>query len=224
MSRSAWLKSLSDESFMSETRRIALLQTNNTVNYFLFVKERQINNSEIGKWKSRLIHFSMTHSTLIIKAQCIGSRMITFSELFGLGLLSFAPYKSVCLQNSQRNWLCCYSAKCQSMYWPTNLCGQIECLICQVLSPPLSTVFLIGGVGFPICCSSVFADVEMDCSIKRLFAVLPGLSAQCYFSFSKSGSPVICLTYMFNRNEAEINRCDLCLACRGGQYCHLGAT
>lgn len=147
------------------------------------------------EWKkSRLIHFSMSHSTLIIKAQSICFGMITSSELLGLGLLSFAPYKSVCLQNGLRNWPCCYSAKCQSLYWPTSLGGQTECLICQVLSLPLSMVFLIGWVRFPLCCSSVFADVEMDCSIKRL-PFCPGSQHSAFFSFSKSGSPVICLTY-----------------------------
>lgn len=144
---------------------------------------KETTNSQFRNWggKIRLIHFSINHSTLIIKAQCIGSRMITSSELFGLGLLSFAPYKSLCLQNSQRNWPCCYSAKCQSMYWPTSLCGQTECLICQVLSLPLSTVFLIGWVWFPLCCSSVFADVEMDRSIKRL-PFCPGYQHSAFFS------------------------------------------
>ncbi len=166
---------------MFKTSQIALLRTNNMVNYFLCPRKRQIHNSVIGGGGGiRLIHFSINHSTLLIKAQCIGSRMITSSELFGLGLLSFAPYKSVCLQNSQRNWPCCYSAKCQSMYWPTSLCGQTECLICQVLSLPLSTVFLIGWVWFPLCCSAVFADVEMDCSIKRL-PFCPGYRHSAFF-------------------------------------------
>ncbi|KTF76819.1 hypothetical protein cypCar_00048749, partial [Cyprinus carpio] len=87
MSRSAWLTSLSDESSLLETSQIALLLTNNMVNYFLCPRKRQIHSSVIGG-KIRLIHFSMNHSTLIIKAQCIGLRMIKSSERLGLGLLS----------------------------------------------------------------------------------------------------------------------------------------